>query len=108
MRHSRSCAGSVIRGLGVSLLAAILVVIMGWAVIGKYRFDPEARAVYKATRLIVSTRIAVPVPALACLGAIAFIPPPAPPSLASLPVRCRVELPPRRYGVRCSRAPPIS
>lgn len=41
----------VLTGFAMGFLALALVVILGWAVIGKHRLDEQASRVYQATRL---------------------------------------------------------
>ena len=100
--------GSVLRGLGVGLLVTILILILGWAVIGKHRLDPQARAVYKATRLIVAMRAVdqVPAPDLEPLCLVVIPSVPETPELLSAATRHSVERPKRGSRARSSRAPP--
>ena len=100
--------GSVLLALGVCLLVTILSLILGWAVIGKHRLDPQARAVYKATRLIVAARSTDGVTAFELDTLCSAEAPAVTEAPARMPavLRVRVAPPLRPSRARASRAPP--
>jgi hypothetical protein len=106
MRLRRDRSGVLMPTLGIALLATLLLVALGWAVVGKHRLDPHARHVYKSTRLVVAEKQEQPAPPAVCR--VPCTDAPAPFELV-LPARSpSPDLPPRRDPGRASRAPPTA
>lgn len=92
--------------LGTAMLAVVLLVVTGWAVVGKHHLDQRAGYVYKATRLVVAERPAQP--AGPQPSTLACVPVPFARGTAQLPAPCAPLLPAPVARRRPSRAPPIA
>jgi hypothetical protein len=47
--------GSALLAVAIGSLSVVLIVVLSWAVIGKHGLDPDARWVYKVTRVVTTT-----------------------------------------------------
>ena len=78
MLRRRNRSGELLPTLGITLLAAHLLVVLGWAVVGKHRLDPHCTDVPAPFQPILPARVS------------------------------SQELPPRTDALHSSRGPPVA